>query len=76
MQAEAVDPRGAGRVCWALEVSSTCEHIAWSDVVGTSERLVEREAESLGYSASIPLEFVTSLGTQMHKGNNPVSLTA
>lgn len=37
---------------------------------------VEREVEGLGYSAPIPLESVTSLGTQMHKGNNPVSLTA
>lgn len=74
----AVDPRGAGRVCVGLwKARPWLSTLYWPDVVGTvrSEAL-EREVEGLGNSAPVPLEFVTSLGTQMHKGNNPVSLTA
>lgn len=65
-------PQGC-RQGMCLWVSTLC----WPDVVGTVRgEAVQKEVEGLGYSAPIPLEFVTSPGTQMHKGNNPVSLTA
>lgn len=44
--------------------------LLWGTLLTHSSTLRDR------YSAPVTPESVTSLGTQMHKGNNPVSLTA